>query len=289
MEGTLRRLGYAGARRLLLVVGVVVIGAVALVMYLRDVETNEVIATLFFIPIFVAFVFWDLKGGVIAACLAALGYILLRYPAIEAVGSGRFLGLIFSRGLGYLAFGAIGGTANQVLESSLQKLELYDQIDDATGLFNARFFVQDTDLELSRSKRYQTVFSVSVLDFPVAALEVLSRRQRAAVAKDLGRLLGESVRTVDRGVHGTDGSKHRIAVVMPETGPEGARIFSDRLQQKVIEYLRSKGATIGDGQVVVQSVTFPDDAEAEVQRLRSEFAEIDRIEHPEATAAVPAP
>ena len=46
-----------------------------------------VAAILFFIPIFVAFVFWDWKGGLIAAALATVGYILLRRPAIEAVGA----------------------------------------------------------------------------------------------------------------------------------------------------------------------------------------------------------
>lgn len=254
--------------------------AIAGVMYLRDVETVEVLATLLFIPIFVAMVFWGLKGGLIAGLLAAFGYVMLRYPAIDAVGAGRFVGLIASRALGLIAFGAIGGTANEVLESSLQKLDLYDQIDDATGLFNARFFLQDTDLEVSRSKRYKTIFSVAVVSFPVKSLAGLRGRQRAAATKELGRLLGDSVRDVDRAVHGTDGVTHHLGVVMPETGPEGALIFTERLRDKVNEYLVNKGAVLGPEDVVSRCVTYPVDGEPEVQRLRSDFAAIERLQNP---------
>ena len=262
----------------MVVVGLVILLAVAGTMYLRAVERVEVIATLFFIPVFLAFVAWGLRGGVIAGVLAAVAYVALRYPAIEAVGVSRFIGLIASRALGFVAFGAIGGTASEILEASLQKLELYDQIDDETGLFNARFFLEDTDLEVSRSKRYKTIFSVAVVEFPVSALEGLKRRQRASTTKELGRLLGESVRDVDRAVHGSDGVTSRLAVVMPETGTEGAIVFTDRLRTKIVEYLQSKGASIGPGDVVGRSVTYPEDGDPEVQKLRSEFASIEGLD-----------
>ena len=281
MKDRLRRLGPTGTRRLLLAVGLILLLAVAGVMQLRDVERVEVIATLLFIPIFIAMVYWGLKGGLIAGLLAAFAYVMLRYPAIDAVGAGRFVGLIASRALGLIAFGAIGGTANEVLESSLQKLELYDQIDDATGLFNARFFLQDTDLEVSRSKRYKTIFSVSVVSFPAKSLEGLRGRQRAAATKELGRLLGEGIRDVDRAVHGTDGVTHHLGVVMPETGPEGALIFTQRLRDKVSAYLVKKGARVEPEDVVSRSVTYPVDGEPEVQRLRADFVAIEKLEHPE--------
>ena len=41
--------------------------------------------------------------------------------------------LIIGRGIGYLGFGALGGWAAQQLERSLEKLDLYDQVDDQTG------------------------------------------------------------------------------------------------------------------------------------------------------------
>ena len=279
--GHVRDIGYARARRLLLIVGLGVLGITAAIMYVRRVDTIEVAATMFFMAVFVALVFGKTKGGLAAGFLMAVAYASLRYPAVQAVGSGRFAGLIASRTFGFLAFGALGGWAMQNLEASLTKLELYDQIDDVTGLYNARFFVQDTDLEMSRSRRYQTIFSIAVADIPAAALEPLGRRQRAGTLRQLGRLIADSVRTVDRPVHGSDLQRHRVAVVLPETGPEGARIFTDRLAQRVADYLRRRGATIAADRVGRQALSFPDH-EAAVQRLRAEFAEIDRQEHPEA-------
>src|SRR3954462_5101392 len=107
-----RGLSYNQVRWLMLVGGLVLLAITAGVNYVRRVETAEVVAILLFIPIFVAFVFWDWKGGLIAAALATGIYVLVRYPAIEAIGAGDFTGLIFSRAVAFFAFGAIGGLAN---------------------------------------------------------------------------------------------------------------------------------------------------------------------------------
>src|SRR5437763_16818519 len=120
-----RGLSYNQVRVLMLVAGLVLLGVTAGVNYVRRVETAEEAAILFFIPIFVAFVFWDWRGGLIAAALATAGYIALRQPAIDAIGAGRFTSLIFSRSVAFFAFGAIGGLANQQLRSSLPKLHPY--------------------------------------------------------------------------------------------------------------------------------------------------------------------
>ena len=278
----LRGVGYTRSRRLLLAVGLGVLLVIALVTYLRRVETVEVVASLLFIPIFVSLLFWYVTGGVGAAILAALAYVALRYPAIDAVGAGRFGGLILSRTIGYLAFGLIGGLASRQLEASLTKLERYDEIDDATGLYNARFLVNDTELEMARSKRYQTIFSVALIDFPAAALASLPRRRRAAGLRELGRAILEGIRTVDRAVHARAGDVHRLAIVLPETAREGARVITDRLAERIADQLSHRGAKLSSADVKRVSLTFPDDEDA-IERTRGEFAEIDRAEHPEAS------
>lgn len=282
LEGAVRRIGYRGARRLLLAAGVAVLLITVAVMYVRRVETVEVLATVLFLPVFVALVFWGVRGGVLVGILAAAAYAALRYPAIDAVGAGRFGGVIASRAVAYIAFGALGGWASRQLETSLEKLELYDQIDDVTGLFNARFFVQDIDLEMSRSKRYQTVFSVSVVDIPSSAFEPLAGRQRKRAFRDVGQVLRDSVRTVDRAVHAQDPHRHRFAVVLPETGPEGVRVFTERLVERVSDFLSQRGARVSPDAVSSMAVTFPED-ESAIQALRTQFEAIDRLDHPEAS------
>lgn len=275
--GRFRALTYAQARRLVVAAGVVLLALIAAVMYARRVETVEVVAVLMFVPVFLSFVLWDVAGGLVAGVAASAAYVGMRWSAIHAVGAGRFTGLVVWRVLGFVVFGGVGGWANRQLRASLSKLDLYDQIDDATGLFNARFFVQDTDLELARARRYKTLFAVCVLDVPTAPVDALARRSRDRLLRELGRLLAAGVRSVDRAVHGRDGNRHRLAVVLPETGPEGARVFASRLATTVRGFLLERGVDV-DG-LEPRAIAFPDD-ETALATLRDEFSQIDRDEHP---------
>jgi GGDEF domain-containing protein len=274
----LSRLGYGTARRLLVLTGLAVLAVVVLVMYARRVDGIEVAATLLFVPVFLAFVFRGAMGGGVAA-LAAVGvYAALRYPAIDAVGIGEFTGLIVSRAAAYLIFGVVGGWSMQVLEGSLTKLELYDEVDDETGLYNARHLLQQTDLEMARARRYQTLFSVVLLDLPTASFAALRSRDRRSLLRDLGRLLGEGVRTVDHVVHARDGVEHHLAAVLPETAHEGAEIFRGRFDERVRGYLADRGVKLHEGAVTTRALTFPGDDEA-LEALRADFARIDADQH----------
>jgi GGDEF domain-containing protein len=274
----LSQLGYAKARRILVVTGLVVLAAVALVMYARSVDGIEVAATLLFVPIFLAFVFRGVVGGVVAALIAVGVYVAMRTPAIDAIGYSEFTGLIVSRAAAYLIFGAIGGWSTQVLESSLVKLELYDEVDDETGLYNARHLLHQADLEMARARRYQTLFSLVLLDLPSTPFASLKARERRAVLRDLGRLLGEGVRNVDHVVHAHDGDRHRLAVILPETAHEGAEVFRGRFDERVRSYLADRGVPIDGTHPPAQALTYPGDDDA-MATIRAEFERIDAAQH----------
>jgi GGDEF domain-containing protein len=278
LSDRLSQLGYAKARRLLVATGLVVLAVVVLVMYARRVDGIEVAATLLFVPIFLAFVFRGVLGGLVAAVAAIAVYAALRYPAIDAVGISEFTGLIVSRAAAYLIFGAIGGWSTQVLEGSLMKLELYDEVDDETGLYNARHLLHQADLEVARARRYQTLFSVVLLDLPSAPFAALKARDRRSVLRDLGRLLGEGVRNVDHVVHAHDGDQHRFAVVLPETAHEGAEVFRGRFDERIRGYLADRGVAFDGVQVPARALTFPGDDDA-IEAVRAEFTRIDAAQH----------
>lgn len=257
--------------------GLGVLVLLAAVMYARRVDTVEVLAVLLFIPVFLAFVFKGLPGGLFAAVAATIAYAALRAPAREAVGDARYASLVLGRAAGYLAFGVLGGWASTQLARSLDKLEVYDQVDDETGLFNARFFVQDTDLEMARGERYQTLFSVCVVDIDAAGIDALPRRRRAALLADLGEQMRAAVRTVDRAVHARDDRGHRFAVICPETGPDGAQVFVDRLAERLAAHLSNRGVPTSAGDLGCTAYTFPGD-ESGLHDLREQFAAIDSAE-----------
>ncbi|HVM07674.1 MAG TPA: hypothetical protein VM345_04360 [Acidimicrobiales bacterium] len=268
---------YASTRRLILGGGVAVLLLVAAILFFRRVDTVEVLAVLLFIPVFLAAVIWNLPGGAIGGALASAAYAALRLDAIDAVGGGRFIGLLTTRTIGYLAFGLLGGWAVHQLERSLEKLDIYDLIDDDTKLFNARFFLQETDLEMARAQRYKTLFSVAFVDIPASAIDALARRKRTGLLLDLGRALHGAIRTVDRGIHARMGGVHRVAVICPETGPEGAEIFRSRLHEQLASFLGGRGVK---AELSSTAITFPG-GDHELGRLRGEFERVEREEHPE--------
>jgi GGDEF domain-containing protein len=269
------QVGYDRARRLLVLVGLVILVIVVAGLLARSVDHVEVIGTLLFVPIFLALMYWGVPGGAIAGVAATFVYVVLRSDAIDAVGFGEFAGVVVSRGLGYLLFGVAGGWASSTLELSLEKLELYDTIDDLTGLHNARFLLDDVGLERARSERYETVFSVSFAEIPAAEIGALSARRRRQLLRELGQRLDAAVRTVDRVAHGFDGRVHHVAVVLPETASEGAEIFHDRLVAQLREFFAGRDVdTLPTG----DACTVPGD-DARLEERLDAWRRIDAAQH----------
>ncbi len=279
------RMTYEKARGLLLTVGAAVLIGLALYQWVTAKNPTEVAGTLLFIPVFLAFVYWGVAGGLVAGVLAAVGYLALYYETISAIGFGQLAPQLIGRMLSFVLFGVLGGWAEGRMKSSLNKLQKHDQICDSTGLYNARFFVLDADLEIARARRYQSTFSAAVIDIPVPLLGSLSRRKVGAVLQGLGSQFWKSVRQVDRPVYGYSGTLHRFAVLLPETPKEGAQVFVDRTKEGVIDWLKTEGVAIDPEQVKGTVLTFPAD-ETLLTGLRDEFAEIERAEFSDKTSGV---
>ncbi|HUO47115.1 MAG TPA: hypothetical protein VM470_09840 [Acidimicrobiia bacterium] len=263
-------LTYERARSLLLLSGLVLIASVALIALIRGVDRVEVVATLLFIPIFAGFMLYSVPGGLVAALIAGLVYVLLRLPAIELVGLAALSGHMTTRLIGYLVFGIGGGWAFSQVRSSIDKLALYDDIDDETGLGNARSFLHLTDVERARADRYHKVFSVVAADF--AAWDDLPTRRKRTQMRGLGTRLAAGVRTSDHPSHGRSGTRHVIGIVLPETSLQGAQIVSESLRDQLV-------LATGSDDIRVITATYPG-SEAAMARIVDLFTEIDRKSRP---------
>lgn len=224
---TLRR-----ARDITLLVGLLVIGLVVLTMVLREVDPVEIVATVAFAPVFVAFLFWGWRAGLAVGATAAVGYVVMRRSALSVVGLDPLFGMISSRVIGYLVFGGVGGWAAEQLQAAIDKLELHDEIDDATGLGNARAAIAAIDTERARSERYEKV--VSVVDCFFELPDMVGDKAVAATLRQMGAAIAHSVRASDRVSHvAEDGGRHRLIMVLPETGSVGAETVAANLDREV--------------------------------------------------------
>lgn len=261
-------LSYRRARDLLLLAGLIVLGLVAITMILRGVDPVEVTATLFFAPIFVAFLFFGWPAGLLTGVAAAAGYVAMRWSAIELVGFPALSGLVFSRVVGFCAFGGIGGWAAGRLRQTLDKMALYDAVDDATGLGNARAAIDAVVRERGRADRYHSVVSVVTARFPLLG----TRRRMSAGLARLGAELAGGVRTSDHVAHMASGDRHLVVVVLPETGGEGAAVVAENLAGRIASALGTQAETA----VMVH----PDHPEP-LDELVDELREVDARERPQ--------
>lgn len=264
---------YQQSRTIILLLGLIVLTIVGGTMWVRGVEPVEVSATIFFIPLFAAVVFFGVPGGLTIGALAALAYVFIRIPSLRAVGFQPLAGLLVARIVGYLVFGAVGGWAVSALTRSVVKLEQVDDVDDETSLSNARSFVEKIELERARVERYGGEFSTVVIGFDGLDLD---RRARASLMQSLGTHLRANVRTVDDITHARDGTTDLFGFVLPATGAAGTDSF--------VEKLTAALDTIVPNSTIDESlrVTFPG-SDDELSDLVDRFREISRRQHPATT------
>jgi hypothetical protein len=270
------KMTFARARSILLMSGLILILLVGLVAISRGVDLVEVAATLLFIPVFAGFLFGGIRGGFALGVVAAMAYVLMRIPSLQLVGLTPMAGQIAARVLGYLGFGLGGGWAAQQIRVALDKFELHDDIDDETGVGNARSMVEMTDTEKARADRYQKVFSVVLADISSPEWAGSPVRRQKTVLRDLGQRLERAIRSSDHAAHARRGDHHLIGLVLPETGPEGAHIASENLGKLLA------GVSGESAGVRLAVATYPGDGIDPILEL---WRELDRAQRPVDRAA----
>jgi len=122
----------------------------------------------------------------------------------------------------------------------------YDSLHDPqTGLANRRAFDETIQVELGRNQRYGQTFSVAM--FQLVGLETASDRLGQATAdeilRDMATSLKQHTRVIDECFRL---SMAELAIVMPGTLIDGARVLADRFRARV------EAANLGRGAVTMR-------------------------------------
>ena len=263
-----------------LTAGLATISLLGAVMAVRGVDRIEVVAAVMYIGVFLGVIALDVIGGLVAALVASATYLLLRFDAIEVLGTGHFATLVLVRLLGYCAFGLIGGLSWQVLRTRLDKLESFDQVDDATLLLNACGFADLVDREMARARRSKAPFAVASVEFPAAVFSGIPRRRRREMLRDLGSTIDEGTRSADQVGVALDGERFRVNVFLPETDEAGARLVASRLIDRLSSHLLTEGSAL-PRDVEDHVYAFPADA-VEMSAMRDVLNRLSNEQFPEA-------
>ena len=264
---------FGKVKVLLLVLGTGLALAQALVAWERGAPPTEVLAPVLYIPVFTGAIFFGIVGGLVAAAIAALLYLLVLVDQSSALGTRLFVGLFVNRAMTFAFYGVVVALGTRYVEGRLRKLELYDQIDDDTELYNAAFFLEGSDLEITRARRYRSIFSVVELRIARDLFQGTSRRSYQRTMKELARLLRDAVRSVDRPARVADEASDRFLIILPETDAPGSAVLTGRLETAAREFLQSRGLA-PDGSVSARAISIPDQQES-LAALRQEVAMID--------------
>jgi len=119
---------------------------------------------------------------------------------------------------------------NESLRQRISFLEKMSEFDEVTQLYSQGYFERRFAQELRRAERYCEFLSLVLIDVSSALADQSSTSETKAV-KDLGQLVGHTVRATD--ILARLG-KNRLAVLLTETPKEGAFRLAERLNDTII-------------------------------------------------------
>ena len=134
------------------------------------------------------------------------------------------------------AIGSLSKLLNLVLANlgHLEKIEEMSYTDSMTNLYNYRYFYKRLKEEILRAQRFSRELSLVIFDIDEFKVFNDTHGHQAGdhLLRQLGKLLTESVRTVD--IVSRYGGEE-FCIIMPETGPDDCRTFMERLPRKILD------------------------------------------------------
>lgn len=126
------------------------------------------------------------------------------------------------------------GKLKRQLRTARRKISEMATLDELTGLYSRRYFMEALERERSRAERHGKVFSLCMMDLDLfkRVNDKLGHAAGDLVLVDMGRIIREWSRQTDLACrYGGE----EFAVILPETVLEGARVACERLRRMVGE------------------------------------------------------
>lgn len=217
---------YDDFRRMLILFGggVILITSVFVFIGLRSVP--EVVGQLLFLIILFGAAYYGREGGIMTAILATVIYAAVYFPTIISVGVGPILSLILIRAAIFGFTGPVGGEICSRIKRFLTEVGNQQFIDPNTRLFNNQYFARVLKAQVENFDRYNTVFSVVLIDISDNVMSYLRQEKYQHVLKEIADDILKGIRLVDEAGRVKE---DQFLVLLPYTPEEGAKIAAKRV------------------------------------------------------------
>lgn len=145
-----------------------------------------------------------------------------------------------------IIMGNINKNINELQLTNIKLTEQYKElvtIDNETGLRNLKIFYNDVDMEISKSVRYTTTFSLMIVKLPYYEnlQTIFGESKTNKIVKYISSNIVECTRNEDI-IYSLQ--KDMIGILMPNTALEGSKVVRDRIKKRIKELnldLNNKG------------------------------------------------
>ncbi len=225
---------YKTFEKLILIFGIgAILATIILSITGERIYREEIFAQLLLIPVLIGGVHYGRSGGLTTALAAIVIYSLLRAPVLFKVPFPT-LNLIIARAIVYALIGIGGGEICSRIKYFFAKLENHTSIDAETSLYNARHFAQIINNYANQFDRYETPFSLLIIDLNPDALRLLNQKRGEKTLADISKFLKNQVRAVDE-IGRIE--ENKFGIIFPHTEENGALVATTRLNNMVNNYL----------------------------------------------------
>ncbi len=204
---------------------------------------QEIVAQFLLFAVLAAAVHWGRKGGFYAALAASTIYLVLRIPLVldEQTLYLDVAALLVLRVLSYGLVGILGGELCGRIKYVFARFEDSESIDEWSHVYNQRFTLRALDNVLGQYSRYETPFSVVIINISQRVLDGLQSAKQQSIVRGLANNLRNDIRLVDEIGRLDDG---RFLIVLPQTPRDGGKVVADRLKQGSCRFLGAKDESI---------------------------------------------
>ncbi|MBY2475500.1 diguanylate cyclase [Clostridioides difficile] len=145
-----------------------------------------------------------------------------------------------------IIMGTLNKNINELQDTNIKLSEQYKElvtIDRETGLRNLKIFYNDVNMEISKSTRHNTNFSLMIVKLPYYGnlQTIFGENKTNKIVKHISSSIIDCTRNEDI-IYSLQ--KDMIGILMPNTSLEGSKVVKDRINKRIRELnldLNNKG------------------------------------------------